>query len=91
MTWRSERLHNFKRERAMAMLRSTHKTVSDREAQADVEVDEHRFQNYLTLGMMTASLERVRSLRGTLSAFQTIANKQREEMAFDRTGPQYDT
>lgn len=57
---------------------------------ADVAVDEYRFQNYLTEGLMQAALERVRSLRGILSAFQTLANKTREEAAFARTGPQYD-
>jgi hypothetical protein len=78
---------DFKRERAKALLASAHKTVSEREAQADIVVDEERFQNYLTEGLMQASLERVRSLRGILSAFQTLANKQKEEMAFGRTGP----
>jgi hypothetical protein len=81
---------DFKRERAKALLRSTHKTVSEREAQADIEADEFRFQNYLTDGMMSSALERVRSLRGTLSAFQSIARRQSEEAAFGRTGPQYD-
>jgi hypothetical protein len=84
---------DFKRERAKIFLTAaaTYKTVAERDAAADSDpkVDELRFDNYLTEGMMQASLERVRSLRGTLSAFQTLANKQKEEAAFDRTGPQY--
>lgn len=83
---------DFKRERAKALLIAPGKTVAERDAAADCDptVDELRFQNYLTEGMMQAALERVRSLRGILSSFQTIANKQREEAAFDRTGPQYE-
>ena len=77
----------FKREWAKAYLIAPGKTVDDRKCHADLESDELRFENYLQEGLMQASLERVRSLRGTLSAFQTLANKQKEEMAFDRTGP----
>ncbi len=81
---------DFKRERAKALLTSTHKTVSDREAEADVAVDEHRFKNYLEQGLMQAALERVRSLRAKLSTLQTMANSNKEEMAFTRTGPQFE-
>ena len=79
----------LKRERAKALLGSTLKTVSDREAEADIAVERERFDSELAEGMMQAELERVRSLRGILSAFQTIANRQKEEAAFDRTGPQF--
>jgi nucleotidyltransferase/DNA polymerase involved in DNA repair len=79
----------FKRERAKALITSTLKTVSERDAAADIAVDELRLENDLAEGMMQAELERVRSLRGILSAFQTIANRQKEEAAFERTGPQY--
>lgn len=81
---------DFKREWATAYLSAEGKTVDERKSRADIQVDEFRFENYLTEGMMQASLERVRSLRGILSAFQTIANKQRAEAEFARTGPQYD-
>lgn len=82
---------DFKREWAKALVSQTTGTVDQRKAHADIDSDELRFQNYLTEGMMQASLERVRSLRGILSAFQTLANKHKEEAAFGRTGPQYDT
>lgn len=78
---------DYKRERAKALLAAAGKTVSEREAEADIVVDQYRFENYLTEGLLQAALERVRSLRGILSAFQTLANKQKEEMAFERTGP----
>lgn len=81
---------DFKREWAKALVSQQAGTVDQRKAHADIETDEHRFQNYLTEGMMQAALERVRSLRGILSAFQTLANKAKEEAAFDRTGPQYE-
>lgn len=81
---------DFKREWAKAYLASVRKTVDDRKADADVACDDLRFKNYLTDGMMKAALERVRSLRGILSAFQTIGNRQTEEMKFTRTGPQYE-
>lgn len=85
---------NYKRERAKAFLLAAqlYKTVAEREAarDADPHVDELRFDNYLQEGLMQANLERVRSLRGILSALQTMANKSREEAAFARTGPQYD-
>jgi hypothetical protein len=78
---------DFKREWARAYLAAPGRTVDERKCHADQACDEFRFQNYLNEGMMQAALERVRSLRGVLSAFQTLANKQKEEMAFDRTGP----
>jgi hypothetical protein len=81
---------DFKREWAKALVSQTTGTVDQRKAHADIETDELRFQNYLTEGMMQAALERVRSLRGILSSFQTLANKAKEEAAFDRTGPQYE-
>jgi hypothetical protein len=80
---------DFKRERAKALLASTHKTVSERESEADVEADEYRFRNYLEEGLAQAALERVRSLRAKLSALQTMANSNKEEAAFDRTAPQF--
>jgi hypothetical protein len=81
---------DFKREWAKAYLASIRKTVDDRKADADIAADDYRFQNYLHEGLMKSALERVRSLRGILSSFQTIGNRQTEEMKFSRTGPQYD-
>lgn len=80
---------DFKRERAKALLTSNHKTVSDREAEADEKVAEFRLKNYLEEGLMQASLERVRSLRAKLSALQTMANSNKEESQYYRTGPQH--
>lgn len=80
---------DFKREWAKAYLSAPGKTVDEKKCYSDLQTDEYRFENYLTEGMMQAALERVRSLRGTLSAFQTIANKESELAKFERTGPQY--
>lgn len=81
---------DFKREWAKAFLASGYKTVDAKKADADIVADELRFQNYLHQGLMKAALERVRSLRGILSSYQTIGNRQTEEMKFSRTGPPYE-
>jgi hypothetical protein len=85
---------DFKRESAKAFLEAVTvvKTVAEREAVRDLnpKVDEFRFQNYLAEGMMTAALERVRCMRGALSALQTDINRVSQEMEFTRTAPQYE-
>jgi hypothetical protein len=79
---------DFKREHATALLRSTSKTVREREAEADVKSDMFRFNNYLEEGLMQAALEHVRSLRAKLSALQTMGSLNKEESQYYRTGPQ---
>src|SRR5712691_393468 len=64
---------DFKRERAKGLLTSRRRTVSEREAHADVLADGYRFKNYLEEGLMQAALEHVRCLRAKLSTLQPMS------------------
>lgn len=78
--------NDYRRVRAGALLGATG-TVAEREAVADLEAAEFRQQRDLADGMRTAALEAVRSRRQQLSALQSLLAAQREEAAYDRTGP----
>lgn len=79
--------HEFRKARAHAYL-ATSGTVGEREASVDKSTADERYQAHLAAGLAKAQLEAVRSLRGQLSALQTMAGAVREELYLTRTGAQ---
>ena len=82
--------NEYRLARAKAFLDCELKTVEAKKAHTDLVTGEQRLAAHLAEGMQQASLERVRALRGTLSALQSMASSVRAEAEFARTGPQYD-
>lgn len=63
------------------------KLAEAKKAWVDAETADQRFTRDLAEGQRTVYLEAVRSHRATLSAYQTLANLDKAEAEFDRTGP----
>jgi hypothetical protein len=85
----------YSRSKAIAYLQANGKTVSEREANAELlevrgseTLSDVRHTRDLTEGLKVAALEAVRSRRAQLSAIQTMANLTKAEAEFARTGPQ---
>lgn len=78
----------YKCEYAKALLKSEHKTVAMREAEADVETEGARLDFYLARNLFQSAVEASRTKRGAMSAMQTIGRALGEEMSFERTTPE---
>lgn len=74
---------DYRKTRATAYVRCVAKTVGEREAQVDLMCNEERYEAHLAESLRAAALERVRSVRASLSAMQSIASavKSESEMA----------
>ncbi len=78
----------YRMARARAYIKSEG-TVDNRKASVDLITESERIAAHIAEGMLDATKERVRSLRATLSALQTIAGTYKAEAAFDKTGPAF--
>ena len=94
----TEDRYRYAKSVAMVRLAGTLKNAQERDAHVhlarveDVEgepvtVGDLRFRRDLAEASASSALERVRSLRGILSGFQTQANALREELRLANTGP----
>lgn len=84
----AEAEHVYRKAKARAWVEFAGGTVAEREAKVNGATAALRKQRDLAEGMKRAALEAVRSRRAQLSALQTLANAEREEAAFARTGPE---
>lgn len=78
--------HDYRLARAMAWPK-TEGTAREREDQVNALTAPDRLRRDLAESTRAAALEALRSRRQQLSAVQTLANADREEAAFVRTGP----
>lgn len=78
--------HDYRLARAMAWPK-TDGTAKEREDNVNALTAPERKRRDLAEGLRAAALEALRSRRQQLSAVQTLANADREEAAFARTGP----
>ncbi len=78
--------HAYRLARSSAFLSSSG-TVGEREAHTDQATAGVRRDRDLAEGLKQSALEAVRSLRGQMSATQTIAGSLKAEMELARTGP----
>lgn len=77
--------NTYRMVKAHAMLKAEGKTVDLKKAEVDIIAEKERLASHIAEGMLDATRERVRSLRATLSALQTIAGTYKAEAAFDKT------
>lgn len=78
----------YKCDRAKVLLKSDHRTVAMREAEADVETEGTRLDFYIARNLYQVAIEATRTKRGAMSAMQTIGRTLGEEMSFERTTPE---
>lgn len=78
----------YRRAKSIAYLASSG-TIPERQAIVDKTCEADRLAAHEAAAIKEAQLERVRSLRTAISAFQTYLNANREEAAFARTGPDF--
>jgi predicted alpha/beta-hydrolase family hydrolase len=78
--------HDYRLARAMAWPK-TEGTAKEREDQVQAITAPERLQRDLAEGRRVAALEALRSRRAQLSALQSVANAERAEAEFARTGP----
>lgn len=84
----AERDYRKARSRAWVESASAAKLSKHREAWVDAETADARHERDLAEAMWRHGLERERAIRAEISALQTLANAEREEAAFARTGPE---
>lgn len=77
----------YRMAKAQAYLKTEEGTVDYKKARVDIQTEKERLMAHIAEGLLDATRERVRSLRATLSALQTIAGTYKAEAAFDKTAP----
>lgn len=75
----------YRMAKAQAYLKTQEGTVEFKKARVDIQTEQGRLAAHIAEGLLDATRERVRSLRATLSALQTIAGTYKAEAAFDKT------
>lgn len=78
--------HDYRLARALAWPK-TEGTAKEREDQVNSLTAGERLERDLAEGQRVAALEALRSRRAQLSALQSVANAERAEAEFVRTGP----
>ena len=78
--------HDYRLARALAWPK-TEGTAKQREDQVNSLTAGERLERDLAEGQRVAALEALRSRRAQLSALQSVANAERAEAEFTRTGP----
>jgi multidrug resistance efflux pump len=78
--------HDYRLARALAW-HQTQGTAKEREDQVNSITAPDRLKRDLAEGQRVAALEALRSRRSQLSALQSLANAERAEAEFARTGP----
>lgn len=86
----AESERTYRKAKAQAWVRASvdgPKLADAKKAWVEAETSDERYARDLADGQRTVYLEAIRSHRATLSAYQTLANLDRAEAEFARTGP----
>lgn len=79
--------NDYRRAKALAFLDIQTGTVPEKQAKVDKACTDKRLEAHLAEAIKEASVERVRSLRTVISAYQSFCSGYRAEAEFGRTGP----
>lgn len=80
----AQKENDYRRAKAIAYLASDG-TVQARQAQVDLKCETERLEAHSAQAVKEAGMERVRSLRTIISAYQTYLNSNKAEAEFVRT------
>jgi hypothetical protein len=82
----AQKENDYRRAKCIAYL-SSEGTVQARQAMVDKTCERERLDAHMAQAIREAGMERVRSLRTIISAYQTYINSNTAEAEFAKTGP----